>query len=71
MSKRIGPRMRQAVNVLTLMEGASKADLARVVGPRGSLFYGYQTVNRAIKAGLIRAEQDPDHRGRYRLYVAR
>lgn len=58
---RIGYRMRQAVEYVSRHGGAapSRLSVARAVGPHGSTAYGYRTVNRAIRAGLLTL--DPDH----------
>ena len=55
--KIIGPRMAQVAELVRLYPGRPKIFYARKVGPRGSLFYGYRSVNRAIKAGLVQARQ--------------
>ena len=57
--------MKDAVQYVRLNPGCPKIDVARVVGPNGSLRYGYRTVDRCIARGLIRAERRPD--GRYAL----
>jgi hypothetical protein len=44
--------------------GCAILPVAEYVGPHGSRKYGYATVHRAIKAGLIRATRA---RGRYTL----
>ncbi len=44
--------------------GCAILPVARRVGPHGSTRYGYSTVHRAIRAGLIRAER---RSGRYVL----
>lgn len=62
---RIGPRMEQAASYVASHPGCYKVDVAREVGPHGSLRYGYRTVDRAIAAGLIHAQRQPD--GTYRL----
>ena len=64
-SNRIGPRMEAAVQYVAMNPGCKKIDVARVVGPHGSLRYGYLTVDRCIARGLIRAERRLD--GRYAL----
>ena len=64
-TNRIGPRMEAAIHYVTLNPGCRKIDVAKVVGPNGSLRYGYRTVDRCIARGLVRAERRPD--GRYAL----
>lgn len=54
--KRIGRRMQDVVAVVSRNPGCPKLLPARAVAPNGSLYYGYQTVDRAIKAGLVKAE---------------
>jgi hypothetical protein len=58
--------MKAAVAAVAAAPGCPKIVPARAAGPHGSLKYGYQAVDRAIRAGLIRAEPGP--RG-YRLTV--
>ena len=60
---RIGPRMRY---VRELVESGPRAviDVARRVGPHGSLCYGYATIRRALRAGIVRyAPPLPGRRG--------
>ena len=64
-TNRIGPRMEAAIQFVALNPGCRKIDVAKVVGPNGSLRYGYRTVDRCIARGLVRAERRPD--GRYIL----
>jgi len=49
------PRMRQAYEYVQRNPGCTKYEVQRAVGPHGSLFYGWRTLNRAIAAGLILA----------------
>ena len=56
---RIGPRMRDVAKYVTANPGLTMIHAARYVGPNRSLKYGYATVNRALKAGLIRKEKGP------------
>jgi len=63
---RIGPAMKAAVAYVASNPGCPKIEPARAVGPHESLKYGYASVDRAIRAGLIQAE--PTGRG-YRLFV--
>ena len=66
MAMRIGPRMSRVVDVVRSNPGCAKIVPARAVAPNGSLMYGYQSVNRAIRAGLIRSERKGN---RYALYT--
>lgn len=52
-SKRIGPRMRDAVAYVAEHGPCCILPVARYVGPHGSTNYGYRTVWRAVDAGLI------------------
>lgn len=63
MHTRIGPKMRL---VHSVVRHAPRAliDVAREVGPHGSLHFGYQTIHRALRAGLVRtAPPLPGRRG--------
>lgn len=53
MTTRITPKMRE---VLALLERgpATRIDVARDVGPNGSLRYGYATIDQCLRAGLVR-----------------
>lgn len=62
---RIGPRMAEAVEFVRRNPGCAILPVARWVAPHGALCYGYRTVHRAIRAGLIDAEMLPS--GRYVL----
>lgn len=61
---RIGPRMLAARHFVAENPGCAILPVAVAVGPYGSRQYGYRTVHRAIRAGLISAEWA---NGRYRL----
>lgn len=50
---RIGPKM-DHVRALVARGPLTLIDVARQVGPNGSLRYGYAIVDRAIAAGLVR-----------------
>lgn len=65
MTKRVGKKMLQAAYVCA-HPGVSKLQVAQRVGPNGSTMYGYNAVDRAIRAGLIRAEKGKGNS--YRLY---
>lgn len=63
----IGKRMRDVQWYADQPGGIAIIDAARLVGPHGSLQYGYRTVNRAIKAGLVivgRSQEKGGRRGR-------
>ena len=68
---RVGPQMQRAVEIVAANPGCHKILVARQITPcpvaEGNWAYGYNPINRAIKAGLIRAEQGSD--GRYALYA--
>lgn len=68
MTKRIGERMQAAVDYVAAHPGCAILPVAEHVGPHGSRNYGYRTVHRAIKAGLIRATRT---NGVYCLEVAK
>lgn len=65
---RVGPKMVDAYEIVRMRPGCNKSYVASRVGPNGSLQYGYRTVDRAIEAGLIKAEPNRTHT-RYKLYV--
>lgn len=51
----IGSKMHSVVSFVACNPGLPMLRSARYVGPNGSLKYGYRTVHRAIKAGLVYA----------------
>lgn len=59
---RIGPQMSLAVNIVRNNPGCTKKYVAERISPcpdpSRNWAYGYNPVNRAIKAGLIRAEEN-------------
>jgi hypothetical protein len=63
---RIGPKMALVARLANQPGGIAVIDAARRVGPHGSLCYGYQTVRRAIWAGLVMCGRatEPGRRGR-------
>lgn len=63
---RIGPAMKAAVSVLDRSGGVlpNMCALADRVGPNGSRKYGYETVYRCIRAGLIVIDSDHPNRSR-------
>lgn len=66
MPKRIGPRMLEAVEYVSNHPGCPILPVAEHVGPYGSRQFGYRTVHRAVKAGLIRNVKKGN---RYYCYV--
>lgn len=56
-SRRVGPMMSAVASFVAANPGLAMLAAARAVGPNGSLNYGYRTVHRAIKAGLVRADR--------------
>lgn len=66
---RIGPRMREATEYVAAHPGEPKIRAATHVAPYGKgIGFGYKSVDRAIKAGLIEAYQYPS--GQYALYAS-
>lgn len=63
---RVGPRMEEAAEYVREHPGCPILPVAEHVGPHGSRRYGYATVHRAIRAGLIWATEGKG--GRYALY---
>jgi len=66
---RIGPRMKEATAIVAENPGCTKLYVAEQVGPHGSRQFGYRTVERCIKAGLIVAVKAAQG-NRYSLTVA-
>jgi hypothetical protein len=67
---RVGPKMEQAVEYVRRHPGTPMQPVSQHVGPHGSNAYGYRTVMRALKAGLI--EHRPEHAkrvGQWALFV--
>ena len=62
-----GNKMKAAVEFVRNNPGCTKLAPAEAVGPNGSRRYGYATVDRCIRAGLIVAER---LNNRYALTVA-
>jgi hypothetical protein len=65
-SIRIGSKMRVAADYVAGHPGCTKMAAAAAAGPNGSLRFGYAAVDRAIRAGLIRAVPAGP---RYQLYT--
>lgn len=65
--ERIGPNMRAAVEYVAENPGCPKLPVARAIGPHGSTKFGYEAVDRAMRAGLI--EHRGGMAGTYSLYV--
>jgi hypothetical protein len=66
--RRIGPCMEAVAEYVAMHPGRPVLHAARHVGPHGSTRYGYQTVDRAIRAGLVRVEPNPKRKGSHVLY---
>lgn len=64
-SPRVGPCMSAVQSLVERNPGQNLITYAAHVAPHGALGYGYASVHRAAKAGLIRLETDPSHSGRY------
>lgn len=64
---RIGPKMQAAVDFVKENPGCAILPVAEAIGPNGSRRYGYAAVHRAIKAGLIEADEGKGNK--YELYV--
>ncbi len=65
---RIGPSMLAVTEYVAANPGCPKIGPAREVGPNGSLKFGYASVDRAMRAGLIADDGSPS-RTRYNLVV--
>lgn len=63
---RVGPKMYMVLEYVEDYPGCPKLHPAEYAGPHGSRKYGYNTVNRCIERGLVRAEGDDTG---YRLYL--
>ena len=67
---RTGPRMIQVTSYVARHPGCPKIRPAEDAGPRGSLRYGYASVNRALRAGLIEDRSaGRSHSRGYELHV--
>jgi hypothetical protein len=61
---RVGPKMQRVADLLERRGPMALIDVAGIVGPHGSLCYGYQIVGRACAAGLCHTEAPlPGRRG--------
>lgn len=64
-NRRIGPRMKEAVDYVSRYPGCVKIEAARAVAPSGEngigLGFGYKTIDRAIAAGLIMQTRHEGH----------
>lgn len=71
MTHRIGPQMARAVAIVAANPGCTKMYVAECISPCPvpcqNWALGYEPVNRAIRAGLIRAESGKGNA--YALYV--
>lgn len=63
------PYKSQVLKYVAAHPGCSKADLARYVTYKRHFHKSYHIVNTAIRSGALRAERDPNHSGRYALYL--
>ena len=55
--KRIGPQMLRAIEITKSNPGCTKLFIARQIAPHGTgIQYGYNAINRAIKAGQIQVK---------------
>jgi hypothetical protein len=61
--KTIGPRMKDVLDIVMVRPGITRRQAAKWVGPHGSETYGYQTVNRAIRAGIVVGRRISGQRG--------
>lgn len=53
MKRRLGSQMAIALNYIDAHPGTAIRPVALLVGPHGSLKYGYATVHRLIRAGFV------------------
>lgn len=67
---RIGPRMNDVRSFVISNPGLPMICAARHVMPHQALGYGYKTIHRAIKAGLVRRVENIYKKGTYLLYPA-
>ena len=61
------PKMHAARDFVADNPGCCKLAVAEAVGPNGSRRFGYEIVDRAIRAGMIDAERADN--GRYTLHA--
>lgn len=66
---RIGPKMQEARDYAARWPGCSMHELSKAVGPHGSAGYGWRTVQRALRAGMLTTRQDAPG-GRHHLYAS-
>lgn len=65
---RIGPRMQELRSLVLSTPGKCMLFYASRIGPHGSRFYGYRTIHRALKAGVISRQPGP-RAGTYTLLI--
>lgn len=70
MKVRVGRQMRRAIEYVQQHPGCTKLAVAEELSPHHPT-YGYEPVNRAIEAGLIRAEHRVNHYALYPVDPAR
>jgi hypothetical protein len=63
---RIGPAMKAATRYVAEHPGCPKLPAAESCGPNSSRKFGYEAVNRAMRAGLI---EDRNRGGIYALHI--
>lgn len=65
---RLGSRQHEAIGLLLIADRAGTpvhpSGLARRVGPHGSTYYGWRTIQRLILRGIVVVTPDPDNMGR-------
>ncbi len=64
----IGPKMEELARLVAERPGRITCRYAEQVGPNGSLRFGYRTVARAVRAGLVARRPDPAYPHRTRLF---
>ena len=69
MKEKVGYKMALCERIVANSQGIKLIDLAKMVGPNGSLYYGYAIVHRTVSAGMIRLVERNDRAGAYRVYL--
>jgi hypothetical protein len=70
MATRIGPRMREVLRLADKPGGISIRIAAYAVSPFYSPCYGYPTVNRCIRAGLVAVGRPVESTSRRGLFIS-
>jgi hypothetical protein len=65
---RIGPRMRQVAAYVAAHPGCVVFDAALAVAPHGAWHFGYRSVYRAVRAGIVDMKPNPKRKGSGVLY---